>query len=148
MDNKAILIGIGNSARRDDGLGWAFLDKVKEHPYFKGDIIYRYQLQVEDADLIKDYDTVLFVDAMKNDQDIAFEWKECNPTKDLGFSTHALDPESVVSLCKLLYNKSPKAFVFGIKGVRWELEEGLSAVGVKNLEKGIKYFFNQVEILQ
>ena len=57
--DKIIIIGVGNSGRQDDGLGWAFLDEIKrKFPGIK--IEYKYQLQIEDADLISSYDTVFF----------------------------------------------------------------------------------------
>ena len=30
-DDKILIIGIGNCARADDGLGWAFIDNIKEN---------------------------------------------------------------------------------------------------------------------
>ena len=60
--DKTIVIGIGNNGRQDDGLGWMFLDFLDEQNA-NIDLEYRYQLQIEDADLISNYDTVIFVDA-------------------------------------------------------------------------------------
>ncbi|RLD75788.1 MAG: Ni/Fe hydrogenase, partial [Bacteroidetes bacterium] len=62
--NKTIVFGIGNIGRQDDGLGWLFLDHLKEKQFNHLDLEYRYQLQIEDAELICNYDTVIFVDAV------------------------------------------------------------------------------------
>ena len=61
--NKLLLIGIGNSGRGDDGLGWKFTDLISEKNYHWIDLEYRYQLQIEDTELINNYDTIVFVDA-------------------------------------------------------------------------------------
>jgi Ni,Fe-hydrogenase maturation factor len=63
--SRTLLIGIGNSGRADDGLGWAFLDEVEKTLPKNYDLEYRYQLQVEDAELISHYNTVFFIDAHK-----------------------------------------------------------------------------------
>ena len=60
---RILLIGIGNSGRGDDGLGWKFTELVERSGYNFFDCEYRYQLQIEDTVLISKYDTVLFVDA-------------------------------------------------------------------------------------
>jgi Ni,Fe-hydrogenase maturation factor len=65
-DKDIIVLGIGNTGRQDDGLGWLFLDRLKEAG-FEGAMEYRYQLQVEDAELISRYSQVIFVDASKTD---------------------------------------------------------------------------------
>ena len=72
---RVILFGIGNCGRADDGLGWAFLDQIKEKLPDNYDIEYRYQLQVEDAELATNYDTVLFIDAHTEIFKEGFIWK-------------------------------------------------------------------------
>ena len=60
-DHKTILIGIGNDGRGDDALGWLFADQFADNSALE--VAYRYQLQIEDAALIGQYDCVVFVDA-------------------------------------------------------------------------------------
>ncbi|MCB0580995.1 MAG: hydrogenase maturation protease [Phaeodactylibacter sp.] len=135
-----LLLGIGNSARRDDGLGWAFLDVIREQGQFAGEITYRYQLQVEDADVIRAYQTVIFVDALHQPLEAGFYWKPCLPVATFGFSTHALNPESVVALCQELYGEAPEAYTLGISGYDWELAEGLSRAAIINLRAALLFF--------
>ena len=63
MVNQLLLIGIGNSGRSDDGLGWAFVETMAQNEAFTGDTLLRYQLQIEDAAQISEYKQVIFVDA-------------------------------------------------------------------------------------
>ncbi len=139
-----LILGIGNSARRDDGLGWAFLDAIRDEGRFAGEAAYRYQLQVEDADVIRPYNTVIFVDALQQPSENGFYWKPCLPVASFGFSTHAMDPESVVALCQELYGEAPEAFILGIAGHAWGLEEGLSPEAVKNLEQALRFFREKI----
>ena len=135
-----LLIGIGNTARADDGLGWAFLEAIREGGHFNGELALRYQLQVEDADMIRSFENVIFVDALHRAVEGGFYWKPCLPVATFGFSTHALDPESVIALCRELYGEAPEAYTLGITGNKWELEEGLSPEALKNLEGALRFF--------
>lgn len=139
-----LLIGIGNSARRDDGLGWAFLDAIRDDGQFAGEITYRYQLQVEDADVIRSCQAVVFVDALQQAVEKGFSWKPCLPAAAFGFTTHALAPESVVALSQELYGEAPKAFTLGISGHAWGLEEGLSLQAMNNLKEALRFFREKI----
>ena len=143
--DKTIVLGIGNNGRQDDGLGWMFLDFLEEQNA-NIDIEYRYQLQIEDADLISNYNRVIFVDATKEDTDDGFYLKPCLPSEAYSFSTHALNPETILYLSKKLYNHSPDASIFAIQGYDWELQIGLSEKGTANLDKAKKYFEDTILI--
>ncbi len=139
LDNKTIVLGIGNNGRQDDGLGWLFLDFLKsEHSDF--DLEYRYQLQIEDAELISNYQNVIFIDAAKDENEDGFSYYPCKPSEKYSFSTHALDPETILYLTKKLYNHEPEATVLAIQGYDWELKIGLSDKGEQNLKKAKVYF--------
>ena len=47
--DKTLIIGIGNNTRQDDGLGWCFLDKLTEEGFNEDNLLYKYQLMIEDA---------------------------------------------------------------------------------------------------
>ncbi len=141
--DKLIILGIGNNGRQDDGLGWMFMDFLDEQNA-NVDLEYRYQLQIEDADLISEYDRVIFVDATKEETDDGFYLKPCHPSEEYSFSTHALHPETILFLSNKLYNHKPEASIFAIQGYDWELKIGLSEKGTENLDKAKKYFKDTV----
>lgn len=140
-----LLVGIGNSGRGDDGLGWAFVETIEKKDKFLGDTVLRYQLQVEDAELISRYEEVIFVDAFEGESKDGFLYKECLPTKDFSFTTHRLPPETVLYLCQELYQKKPKAHLLLIDGIKWKLEIGLSEVAKQNLDSALTFFENPIE---
>ena len=106
------MIGIGNSSRSDDGLGWAFVDEVKKLGYFKGEMIHCYQLQVEDAEMVSRYPRVIFVDACEGEDCNGFEWAKTEALNDFTFTTHALTPEAVLFLCNDLSNCGTDTTIF------------------------------------
>jgi len=134
----ALLVAIGNDGREDDGLGWAFAKALQERGLFKGAVAFRYQLQVEDADLLKDFPAVLFADAWKTRQNEPFYFAPCRPQSARAFSTHALSPQSVLHLCQAVYGAAPEAFLLGIRGASWDLRIGLSPTGEAHLEEAVR----------
>ena len=145
LDHNILVVGIGNNGRQDDGLGWLFLDFLKDQET-SIDLEYKYQLQIEDAELISNYDKVIFVDATKENTEDGFYLKPCLPSEKYGFSSHALAPETILYLCHKLYENHPDVSILGIQGYEWELKIGLSKKGVTNFNKAKKYFKNTVLI--
>lgn len=142
--NRSLIIGIGNSGRQDDGLGWAFLDKIGPLMDHVFDLEYRYQLQIEDAELISHYDTVYFIDASKELYPEGVRIEECTPKESHGFSSHALHPETIVYLSENIYNKMPRSYILGINGKEFNLKMGLTPFAEENLDKALKWFKDSV----
>ena len=139
LDNT-LIIGIGNNTRQDDGLGWCFLDLLEKEGFNEENLLYKYQLMVEDADLISSYQTVFFVDANKTHLNEGFTIEQLYPSEKVSFSTHAVPPNQILNLCETIYNKNPKAFMIKIQGYVWDIEIGLSAKATENLTKTIANF--------
>ncbi|MCF6366730.1 MAG: hydrogenase maturation protease [Bacteroidales bacterium] len=135
---KTMIFGIGNSARQDDGLGWAFLDEIEKTSKFKGELHYRYQLNIEDAETVSKAEQILFVDANSETLKDSCVFEECKLNGEITFTTHALDPGAILALCKDVYDKQPKAYVLRIRGFGWDLGEGLSTQGKQNLKDALK----------
>ncbi|MBX2928068.1 MAG: hydrogenase maturation protease [Saprospiraceae bacterium] len=128
-----LLLAIGNDARQDDGLGWAYARALEAQGRFDGAVEYRYQLQIEDADLIAAYDTVVFADASKTALSEGYAFTRLTPALEFAFSTHALSPAAVLALCETVYGRCPEAWLLTIGGEAWELAFGLSEAGERNL---------------
>lgn len=139
---KLLIIGIGNCSRQDDGLGWAFLDAVTKMKIDGAKVLYRYQLNIEDAELISNADMVIFIDAYNGYLEEGFSFESCNPHDSFEFTTHALNPGVVLSLCHTLYQSKPEAYILKIMGVAWTLKDGLTQDGKKNLLLAISHFEN------
>ena len=134
---KILVIGIGNTGRQDDGLGWLIIDHILED-FKEVDKEYRYQLQIEDAELASHYSKVYFVDATKEKVDNGFYLKHCEASIKHGLSSHALHPETIIGLTNDLYDKFPEAYILGIQGYHWDLKIGISEKAKVNLKKAIK----------
>jgi hydrogenase maturation protease len=138
--NKTLIIGIGNNTRQDDGLGWCFLDNLIKEGYNEDNLLYKYQLMVEDAELIAEFETVIFVDACITALENGFIIERIYPAEQVAFSTHEVPPNQILNLCETIYNKKPKAFMVKIQGYIWDIEIGLSEKASNNLIKTISSF--------
>jgi hydrogenase maturation protease len=139
-DSKILLIGIGNNCRGDDGLGWKFIELVESMGLDFIDREFRYQLQVEDAALISEYEVVYFVDATYESLGNGFELRPCIASDEEQVSTHAQSPGAILKLTNNLYNKFPEANILAIVGESWELQTSLSETAEKNLVEAASFF--------
>lgn len=137
---KLLLVGIGNNGRGDDGLGWKFLDHFRELTGDQIELEYRYQLQVEDAELISHYETVVFIDASHQQLQEGFEVRQCEAGNHYYFSSHLQSPEAILYLAQVIFNKSPKAYTLAISGVNWELTTSISETAASNLHCAMIFF--------
>jgi hydrogenase maturation protease len=140
IKNRVLMIGIGNNARADDGLGWKFLEKVKSG-LKSVDIEYRYQLQIEDAALVHTYDTLILVDASETKLENGFSFTQCRPAADENsFTSHRLTASGMLWLSRELYAIGPRTSLLAIEGRHWELGEGLSDQAEVTLSKAVVFF--------
>jgi hydrogenase maturation protease len=140
---KILLYGYGNPGRQDDGLGNAFINDIEEWVKKQGlegfSFDSNYQLNIEDALEISNFDLVIFVDASVEEIE-DFCISKVDASTKVTFTTHAASPGYVVGLCKKMYNKAPVTLLLHIKGYEWKLDEGLTEKAKQNLEKAIIYF--------
>ena len=135
---KILVIGIGNPGRTDDGLGPALAESVESWnlPGVKTSV--NYQLNIEDAADIAENDLVIFIDASVN-AGVPFDFYRAIPAAKGGFTTHAMEPESVLALCSQVYGKLPPAFILGVRGESFEMAEGISDGGAKHYRRAERF---------
>jgi len=141
--NKILIFGYGNPGRQDDGLGIFFVEELEKwaklnnltNITFDSD----YQINAETAYDMSLHDRVVFVDASKHGKE-PFEISDIGAADTISFSTHAMSPGSVVSLCAELYNKNPAAQLLAIRGYEWEVNENMTGQAGKNLMEALSFF--------
>lgn len=132
---SALIYGIGNVGRQDDGLGWAFIDWIEQQGLCpQAERMRHYQLQLEDAELISHKQRVLFVDASIETALDSFELRRVEPRLDHSFTSHAISIASIAATCRSCFGRLPEVYVLAIRGHEWELQLGLSARAQRNLQ--------------
>jgi hydrogenase maturation protease len=138
--DKILIIGIGNNTRQDDGLGWCFLDALEKEGFNASNLLYKYQLMVEDAETISNYHHIIFVDACKDNLKNGYSIEPLKPSSKFEFTTHSVPPNQILNLCETVYQKNPKAYIIKIQGYNWEYKISLSKKAKINLENAITHF--------
>ncbi|MEZ4743248.1 MAG: hydrogenase maturation protease [Bdellovibrionota bacterium] len=137
MKKNTLIYGIGNPGRGDDGLGFAFIERLPI------DILYdthcAYQLNIEDAELFAKYTNIMIIDAAKN-LDTNFTFNTVEPKDESSFSTHSMSVATVAALCHNLFRKQPKVRLLAIKGIDFQLKIGLSHSANNALEDALFWF--------
>ena len=134
-----LIYGIGNCGRRDDGLGWAFIDRVEDGALApRAQLRRTYQLMFEDADLISHYARVLFVDATKDPAVHTFEVSRPEPELDLTFTSHALSVPAILATTLTCFDYLPECHVLAIRGYEWDLRQGLTDAAAANLDRAVR----------
>ncbi len=136
---KILIYGYGNPGRQDDGLGIVFSEAMEKwagkNKFDHISCDTNYQLNIEDAELISNFDLVLFADASQEDlEDYSITSVECSSSR-IEFSMHAVSPAFVLDLCNKIYNKSPETYLLHLKGYEWDFIEGLSPKAQNNFNK-------------
>jgi hydrogenase maturation protease len=135
----AILIyGYGNPGREDDGAGIVLAGQIEAAALPGVTIDTNYQLNIEDALIVKDYDLVVFADASKNPVD-QFLFRRLKPSPNLSYTTHAMHPEAVLALCLQVYHIVPPTYLLEIAGTSYELHEGLTPTAVRNTAAAVQF---------
>lgn len=131
MPNKTAVIGIGNTLRRDDGIGIIILESLLK--LYKKEGVDYFDFGIASFDLIhrmRDYDIVLLVDAINASLPAGeirfFELKDVKyNVKESPISTHELSLTGLFELSKALKLKT-KIYVAGIQVEDTSWAEGLS----------------------
>lgn len=141
---KILFYGYGNPGRQDDGVGIAFVEALEKFVREQNlpDISFdtNYQLNIEDAFLIKDFDLVFFCDASREDIRDFCLTKVSPSEAHIEFTMHAVSPAFVLDLCQKIYHKTPDTRLLHIKGYEWDFREGISNQTKKNLEAALSHF--------
>ena len=113
---KTLIIGYGNDSRNDDGAGWFVINELSKLNLPDVTLETAHQLEVDFAEIVRDYDQVIFVDAAIPESAEPWWAQDVEP----GFRSHAvahyLTPGDVLGLCRTLYGTTPRGRLFSIRG--------------------------------
>ena len=140
---KIAVIGLGNSLRRDDGIGIMVLESLLNN--YKRQGVEYLNFGIASFDLIhrlQDYDTVLLIDAIAAGLPAGelkiFELKEISFSKEYrAVSSHELNLKDIFELSRR-FNLKTKIYVAGVQMQDISLGESLSDPLKENLEDIIK----------
>ena len=136
------MVGFGNVFRRDDGVGFAVLNALRERlgrPPLSADeygydelgheldTLFVHQLVPELAEVVAGYDRVVFVDAHTGVIPDLIREKEVVAGYASTQVSHQLSPCALLALARDLYAGHPRGVLFSIRGYDFDFGGELSA---------------------
>lgn len=138
---RILVCGFGNLYRRDDGVGYAVVNALRERlgrppldPLDDGfnelghmlDTVVLHQLVPELAETLADYDLVIFVDAHTGSvaEDIREEWLEA--AYRTPFVYHQMHPATLLELARQMHGRAPVGILLSVRGHDVNFGTGLS----------------------
>lgn len=144
---ELLIIGIGNTLRRDDGAGWVLAERLAAALRAAGQLVHLrcvHQLAPELAEEIAESTAtaLLFVDVAAGGEAPAVQPVVPDPTA-FPASTHHLAPAALLLLVEKLYGPWPPTWLATVPGVDFEHGEGLSAVAAAGVEAALEAVWTQ-----
>lgn len=142
--SRALVIGYGNSSRRDDGVGHYMVEKIKCLTGGKVDTLALHQLGPELAETIKDYNLVIFVDAHSGEYTEGLRVTPVEAVYRPSAFTHFMSPGSLLALAKGLYQKEPRAFTVSVRGHNFDFGTELSEETRKYADSAVNRIIDMI----
>ena len=118
------VVGWGNPDRRDDGAGWAIVERLRQGSPDVECHVDRL-LAPESAELLQDKEHVLFIDAEVGGEGVSL--RDLTPADEFRIDlTHHLPPDHLLALCLVLYGRAPRASLLTVEAFDLSLGEGLT----------------------
>ena len=139
LSRKVIVIGYGNPAREDDGLGPSVAEAIEKLEIDGVTVESDYQLNVEDSAAVAEHDVVIFVDASVSGSE-PFCFSQLTPKVQDSFSSHSVEPEAVLGLAQELFNAGTQAYMLAVRGYSFDMfEENMTEKAIENQQKAVDF---------
>jgi hydrogenase maturation protease len=145
---SVLIIGIGNTLRRDDGVGIVAAQKVGNAAgNIQLRIICCQQLTPDLAKDVTEADRVIMIDADQENAPGQVTVREIKPENRVWNTfTHDLQPEMLLLCAKELYGKTPDAFLVTGTGESFGFGEGLSQLAASTIPQILRHVIDLTQI--
>jgi len=158
---RVLVIGYGNPYRRDDGVALAVVNGLRElqgqSPLAEGmdgledmggelDTLFLQQLAPELAEMVAQYDEVIFVDAHTGQYPELLREVALRPVSHSTIVSHHLHPESLLALAKALWGSVPQARLLSVRGYDFDFGTELSPQTLHGSEQIVARIWDTVGV--
>lgn len=138
-----MIYGYGNPGRQDDAAGCELIRRldnwVKVNKLTGITLDTNYQLNIEDAFVMKGHDIVVFVDATMDEKVDQMMVTKVTANAKVDFSMHAVSPAFVLNLCQVLYDHSPETYLMHIRGYEWAFLKEMTSKADRNINTALDF---------
>lgn len=143
MVKTALIIGLGNTLREDDGLGARVVeiltkslpDRLSQYVTLKTD----YQVDIVQSSLLSQHDYLYLIDAAA-DNILPVEIKKIEPGHETPlFTSHIGSISMLLYITKQVYGHVPECYLITVQGINFAHGENLSPEALVNAELGAEF---------
>jgi hydrogenase maturation protease len=136
--SNLLVIGYGNTLRRDDGVGVRVAERVEAIGLPGVRTLVSPQLTPEMADEISKAGAVVFVDASAEGPRAHVSLRHVAPAESSRVLTHTEDPGTLLALARDVFGRAPPAWALTVPAEAIGFGEELSPVARGGLAKAVK----------
>lgn len=135
---RTLIIGYGNSLRRDDGAGPEVARRVRQLHVPGIDVIEAHQLLPEHAERLSHYERVIFVDASVEEelQHVSLQRIEANPRANI--DAHVSDPAGLLALASQLFGARACAWIAHLPVEDLGIGDGFSVLAEASIHESVR----------
>ncbi|HUG12720.1 MAG TPA: hydrogenase maturation protease [Opitutaceae bacterium] len=130
-----LVIGYGNTLRRDDGVGPRVAEAIEEKKLPRVWTLSLPQLAPEHGECLSRVKVVIFVDAAIDVGEVRL--RSLKPATSSRVTTHAVSAPTVLAIAREYFDRAPRAWMLTIPGSDFSFGEELSPVASKAVDKAV-----------
>ncbi len=135
---KLVVIGFGNTLRRDDAVGYQIARQAERLWSPRLRAIALQQLTPEVAAELAEADRAIFVDARPTACPLPVCAEEIEPLEQGSASlVHAITPRFLLGLCQALYGRSPRSWMIAVPALDFRFGEELSVIAQEGIPQAL-----------
>jgi hydrogenase maturation protease len=132
------IAGIGNTLRRDDGIGPYVVQAITALPLQLADTSFPIDLNVEWLEILSRFEVVILVDANADGAGEVQLAKVDPLSYQTTRSSHYLDPGTIAVVIGELFSSRTQLYTCSVPGADFSVGEGLSETGKANADEAIR----------
>jgi len=132
-----LVIGYGNTLRRDDGVGPRVVEAVGALRLPGVRTLICQQLSPEHSAPVSQAQTVIFVDAAV-DAPWEVQWRQLAPGHSSQIMAHAADPATILALARDVFGHAPAAWWLTIPAVNLDFSEELTPTAEAGFHEAVR----------
>ena len=138
MPSELLVIGYGNTLRRDDGVGARVAETIEALAIPGVRTLACPQLTPELADPVSQVEAVIFVDASAEGPLVHVSLRHVKPADSSRMLTHTADPATLLALARDVYGRVPAAWCLTVPAEEIGFGDELSPVARRGLKQAVK----------
>jgi hydrogenase maturation protease len=145
IEAELLVIGYGNTLRRDDGVGPRAAEAVERMNLPGVRSLACHQLSPEHAELVSRARKVIFVDAAVDEMG-GVKFRPLIPGDTTQLMAHAADPQTLLALARDVFGRAPESWWLTIPALELGFGEDLSPEAQRGLETALEKIQNLASV--